>query len=70
MYARYRIRIGKQKLRANKGIAQGSIISAALFSIFIEDLSDESKQQCDLDLQDILFYADDLLVLYRLILCK
>ncbi len=34
-----------------------------MFNISIEDLSDELKKECDLDLKDILFYAEAFLVL-------
>ena len=34
MYARYRTRIGNKILKSNKGVAQGSVISPALFNIF------------------------------------
>ena len=63
LYARYTIRFGKSRLRSNKGVAQGSIISPALFDIFIEDLSDELKFKADVNFEDLLFYADDILVL-------
>ena len=63
LYARYTIRLGKSKLRSNKGVAQGSIISPALFDIFIEDLSEELRVKADVNLEDLLFYADDILVL-------
>ena len=35
LYSRYRIKIGKNYLKVNKGVAQGSLISPALFLIFI-----------------------------------
>ena len=63
LYARYRIKIGKKYIRSNKGVAQGSIISPALFNIFIEDLSDQLKEEAGISLEDLLFYADDLLTL-------
>ncbi len=63
LYARYRLRIGKAHIRSNKGVAQGSVISPALFNIFIEDLSEELKRETGLSLEDILYYADDLLVI-------
>jgi len=35
MYARYRIKLGGSRLRCNKGVAQGSVISPSLFDIYI-----------------------------------
>ena len=63
MYARYRLRIGKARIRSNKGVAQGSVISPALFNIFIEDLSEELKEKTGISFEDLLYYADDLLAL-------
>ena len=63
LYARYKLRIGNKLLRSNKGVAQGSVISPALFNIFIEDLSEELKREADINLEDLLYYADDLLIL-------
>ena len=61
LYARYRLRVGNKTLKSNKGVAQGSVISPALFNIFLEDLSDELKTKAGIDLEDLLYYADDLL---------
>ena len=63
LYARYRLRIGKTRIRSNKGVAQGSVISPALFNIFIEDLSQELKEKTGISFEDLLYYADDLLAL-------
>ena len=63
LYARYRLRIGKTRIRSNKGVAQGSVISPALFNIFIEDLSQELQEKAGISFEDLLYYADDLLAL-------
>lgn len=63
LYSRYKIRIGKETIKSNKGVAQGSIISPALFNIYIEDLSQQLRKEADLNLEGILFYADDILLL-------
>ena len=62
MYARYRIKLGGSRLRCNKGVAQGSIISPSLFDIYIEDLSTEILK-ASVNYEDILYYADDILIL-------
>src|ERR1700733_196278 len=59
LYSRYRIKIGKNYLKVNKGVAQGSLISPALFDIYIEALSDEAN----INLEHLRYYADDVLAL-------
>jgi hypothetical protein len=63
LYSRYRIKIGNKYLKSNKGVAQGSLISPALFNIYIEDLSDKLRNEAGIDLEDLLYYADDILIL-------
>jgi len=63
LYTNYRIRIGKRIIKFNKGVAQGSILSPALFNIFIEDLADKLSQELKMSIEDILMYADDILLL-------
>jgi hypothetical protein len=63
LYSRYRIRVGNKFIEYNKGVAQGSILSPSLFNIFIEDLVDEISATLMIQIEDILLYADDILVL-------
>ena len=63
LYAQYRIQIGDRKIKYNRGVAQGSILSPALFDIYIEDLAEELSLKTGLSFEDILFYADDILIL-------
>ena len=67
LYTKYRIRIGKRIIRFNKGVAQRSILSPALFNIFIEDLAEKLAQVVELNVEDILMYADDILLLCQTI---
>jgi hypothetical protein len=62
IYARLRIRSGKTILQYNRGVAQGSILSPALFNIYIEDLI-QDIYRTGIENADILFYADDLAVI-------
>lgn len=63
IYSRLRIRVGKHIICPNRGVAQGSILSPALFNIFIEDLSQELQMKAGINIEDLLFYADDLLTI-------
>jgi len=63
LYSWYHVRLGKNIFRVNKGVAQGSIISPALFNIFIEDFGQELVNELGLNLDDVLLYADDVLIL-------
>jgi hypothetical protein len=63
LYNHYRIRIGSRIITYNKGVAQGSILSPALFNIFVEDLVEKLSKELNLHVEDILLYADDILLL-------
>jgi hypothetical protein len=63
LYSYYRIQIGNKTIKFNKGVAQGSILSPALFNIFIEDLVIELATELNMSIEDILLYADDILIL-------
>ena len=40
-----------------------SVISPALFNIFLEDLSDKLKAEAGIDLEDLIYYSDDFLTI-------
>ena len=63
LYANYRIRIGDGIIKYNREAAQGSILSPALFDIYIEDLVDKVTRKVGLSFEDILLYADDILII-------
>lgn len=61
IYDKIIIRSGKSQFRPNTGVAQGSVISPALFDIYLEPLLWELNKI--IPLNDIFAYADDVLVL-------
>ena len=62
IYSRLTIVLGKERMKSNVGVAQGSMISPALFDIYAEDLLEELNT-AGLDLEDLSAYADDHLII-------
>ena len=60
LYSKTTLTVGNQKVQMNKGVMQGSIISPALFNIFIEPLL--RKLNVEFNMEDIFAYADDIAV--------
>ena len=56
-YSKIILTVGDKKLEINKGVMQGSIISPALFNIFIEPMLKLLNRE--LNIGDIFAYADD-----------
>ncbi len=57
-----KIKAGKSIFHPNRGVPQGSIISPALFNIYLEPLLREIEE-LGISPEDILAYADDVLIL-------
>jgi hypothetical protein len=62
LYSRISIHSGRHSMQPNAGVAQGSILSPALFDIYLEPLLAELTGKLGLPTNDVLAYADDLLV--------
>ncbi len=62
LYSRNKIKIGKESFTPNVGVAQGSLISPALFNIYSEDLYNNLDRN-DVNPEDQMGYADDLHIL-------
>ena len=67
LYFRTRFKLDNESFTLNIGVAQGSAISTALFNIYYQDLYDKLKEEGGVDTEDLLGYADDLLVLCTLL---
>ena len=63
LYSRNKIRLGKETFTPNQGVAQGSVISPALFNIYAESLFRILEVKEHINLEDLLGYADDTLVI-------
>ena len=63
VYSRSKIRLGEESFTPNIGVAQGSVISPALFNVYCEDLFEDIRDQACVSEDDMLGYVDDLLIL-------
>jgi len=63
LYSRMKIRIGDETALPNQGVAQGSLISPALFNIYSEGLFKTIESEIKINEEDLLGYADDILII-------
>jgi len=63
IYSRNRVKLGNYSFSPNIGVAQGSVISPFLFNIYVEEMYERINKECDVNLEDMLGYADDTLIL-------
>ncbi len=62
IYSRTKITLGNRLMQPNVGVAQGSVISPALFNIFAESLLNELQER-GYSINDLLAFADDHLIM-------
>ena len=60
LYSKTILNFGNQRVEINKGVMQGSIISPALFNIFIESML--KLLNWEFNIEDIFAYADDIAI--------
>ena len=63
LYSRQKLTFGDHSFTPNVGVAQGSLISPALFNIYSEDMYKKIEDEAVIGYRDLMGYADDLLVL-------
>jgi len=63
LYDRISLFIREESFHPNTGVAQGSVISPALFNIYLEPLLLGINSECCVDCLDIFGYADDVMII-------
>ena len=63
LYSRQKLTFGSHSFTPNVGVAQGSLISPSLFNIYAEDMYKKIEEEACVSYQDMMGYADDLLIL-------
>ena len=63
IYSRIMLSHGRHSFRPNVGVAQGSTTSPAFFDIYLDPLLRYIASQLNISVEDILAYADDIMIL-------
>jgi len=69
IWSRLKIFCGKEFFIPNVGVAQGSVISPALFDIYLEPILKALATSLNIDVEDLLAYADDILIIVDSLEC-